>query len=57
MIDMIDLVQAEQACQIAEKVLGMKPFAEGSDKFKQSSQDTYEITTKQESDAVIGVVT
>ena len=35
----------------------MKPYADGSDKFKQSSQDTHENTTKHESDAVIGVVT
>ena len=59
MIDMIDLVQAEQACQDAEKVLGMKPFADGSDKFKQSKEsgDTQQNTVKHESDGPIGVIT
>ena len=35
---MIDLVQAEQQCNEAEKMLEMKPFADGSDKFKQSKE-------------------
>ena len=46
MINMIDLVQAEQAIHEAEKVLA-KPYADGSDKFKQSASiDTLEKTTK-----------
>ena len=64
MIDMIDLVQAEQACHDAEKMLcngslGMKPFADGSDKFKQSKEsgDTQQNTVKHESDGPIGVIT
>ena len=48
MIHMIDLVEAEQSNLHGEKALGMQPYADGSEKFKQSkeSQDTLEKTTK-----------
>ena len=46
---MIDLVEeVEQANQNGEKIAEIQPYADGSEKFKQSkeSQDTLEKTTK-----------
>ena len=45
---MIDLVEVDKANQNCEKVHGLQPYADGSEKFKQSkeSQDTLEKTTK-----------
>ena len=56
---MINMVQTEKACHNSEMLLEMQPYADGSEKFKQSkeSQDTLEKTTKQESETAIGIVT